>query len=422
VKRFLSSVLRVRFLRFPEAFVILILSTGCAEKNAFVAPPPPQVEVMTPAVGPVLVYLESPARTTSFARAEVRARVKGFLKETHFSPGRFVKAGDALFTIEPEQFEAAVASAAGQVERAKADLGIAKTNLEKRTEASKTGAISQIDVAAADAEAKAAAASVKIAEAALRDAERDLGYTKITSPIDGLVSKAEIDQGNLVGADGATLLTTVVHDDPIYVEFEANERDILSKLSNRPSADSPDFSDLFRAVKVRLTLSDGTVYPVEGSLDYLDNAVDPETGTMRVRAKFPNPDGALASGLFVRVGMPMTKGSETEAPAIRVPAEVVQRDLGGTYVLVVGPENKVMRRPVVSTGFREGSDLILSSGLTAEDRLIVSNLQKARPGITVVPMPKGAAAPSAAPAVPPAASPPAESTPPAAEPAPKKEG
>ncbi|MDP5006160.1 MAG: efflux RND transporter periplasmic adaptor subunit, partial [Verrucomicrobiales bacterium] len=280
------------------------------------APPPPQVEVITPVVGPVVVYMESPARTTSFARAEVRARVKGFLKETHFSPGRFVKAGDALFTIEPEQFEAAVAAAAGQVERAKADLGIAKTNLEKRTEASKTGAISQIDVAAADAEAKAAAASVKIAEAALRDAERDLGYTKITSPIDGLVSKAEIDQGNLVGADGATLLTTVVHDDPIYVEFEANERDILSKLSNRPSAGSPDFDDRFRSVKVRLTLSDGSVYPVEGSLDYIDNAVDPETGTMRVRAKFPNPDGALASGLFVRVGMPITRGGDAEAPAI----------------------------------------------------------------------------------------------------------
>jgi len=407
VKRFFQSTNQVRLFRIPEAFLILVFSVGCAEKNAFVPPPPPQVEVISPVVGPVLVYMESPARTTSFARAEVRARVKGFLKEIHFSPGRFVKAGDPLFTIEPEQFEAAKAAAAGQVERAKADLGIALTNLEKRTEAGKTGAISQIDVAAADAEAKAAAANVKIAEASLQDAERDLGYTRITSPINGLVSKAEIDQGNLVGADGATLLTTVVHDDPIYVEFEANERDILSNLSNRPSADRPDFSERFQAVKVRLTLSDGSVYPVEGSLDYIDNAVDPETGTMRVRAKFANPDGALASGLFVRVGMPMSKGSEADAPAIRVPAEVVQRDLGGTYVLVVGEGNKVMRRPVVSTGFREGSDLILSSGLTADDRLIVSNLQKARPGITVVPTPRGETTPAPA------------ST---GEPAPKKEG
>ncbi len=369
------------------AIFMLSASVCCESRNVFVPPPPPEVDVVSPEVGAVTVYMEMPGRTASYSRAEVRARVKGFLKETHFEPGRYVKVDEPLFTIEPEQFEAAVAAAEGQRDRAEADLEIARTLLEKRTQASKTGAVSQIDVASSEAEVKAAEAAVKIAEAALQDARRDLGYTRILSPLDGLVSKAEVDRGNLVGADGATLLTTVVQDNPIYVEFEANERDVLSKLRERPSAESPEFSARFREAEVRLTLSDGSVYPIKGSLDFLDNAVDPETGTIRLRAKFDNPDGALVSGLFVRVGIPVSQAGEDGAGAIRVPAEIVQRDLAGTYVLVVGDEDKVERRPVVSTGFREGAQMVLSSGLGAEDRVIVSNLQKARPGVVVVPKP-----------------------------------
>jgi RND family efflux transporter MFP subunit len=388
-----------RSLPLVAGLALLMVCGGCGEKNAFVPPPPPAVEVMPPVIGPVSVYLDLPARTTSHARAEVRTRVKGFLKEILFEPGRFVKAGTPLFTIEPEQFTAAVVAAEGQLERAEADLGIATTNLEKRTEASKSGAISQIDVASAKAEMLAAKAAVKIADASLQDAKRDESYTRILSPIDGLVSKSEVDIGNLVGADGATLLTTVVEDDPIFVEFEMNERDILNQLANRPSADRPDFNEAFRNVKPRLTLSDGRSYPVEGQLDYIDNAVDPETGTIRARARFANPDGALASGLFVRIGLPLMELSKPDSAAIQVPAEVVQRDLAGTYVLVAGEGGRVERRPVVSTGFRQGANLILSAGLTAEDRVIVSNLQKARPGIVVVPKPKADPA-AAAPAPP----------------------
>lgn len=365
------------------AGILSVLAVGCDEKNAFVPPPPLEVEVVTPQVGPVTVYLEMPGRTVSFARAEVRARVKGFLKEVKFRPGASVKAGDPLFAIEAEQFLAALDTAKGQQAKALADLEIATTNYEKRKQASASGAVSQIDVAAADAERKAAAAGVKIAEAAVRDAERDLSYTAINSPMDGRVSNHEVDVGNLVGAEGATLLTTVVKDDPLYVEFEVNERDILKELPKRKLMDegAAPANDL---IPVRLTLSDGSVYPVEGHLDFLDNAVDPNTGTLRARAVFGNSEGALASGLFVRVGIPLPRYASADSQAIRVPAEVVQRDLGGSYVLVVGESGRVERRPVEPSGYRDGSDQILASGLTNADRLIVSHLQKVRAGTVVV--------------------------------------
>lgn len=396
------------------AGIVTLLLPACGEKNTFVPPPPLKVEFITPQIGPVKVYLEMPGRTVSFARAEVRARVKGFLKEVKFRPGSAVKAGEALFAIEPEQFLAGLETAKGQESKARADLEIATTNYEKRKQASASGAVSQIDVAAADAERKAAAAAVKIAEAAVRDAERDLSYTAITSPMDGLVSKSEVDVGNLVGADGATLLTTVVQDHPLYVEFEVNERDILKELPKRRLMDEGDPSQRKEAIPVRLTLSDGTVYPVEGHLDFLDNAVDPNTGTIRARAVFENPEGALASGLFVRVGIPLPRYAAADAKAIRVPAEVLQRDLGGSYVLVAGEGGRVERRPVETTGFRDGNDQILASGLTTADQLIVTHLQKIRAGAVVIPVPKGSlptapaqpagpAAPGANPATAPAA-------------------
>lgn len=370
----------------PVAVLTAILGlAACQEKNAFVPPPPPEVDFIHPYIGPVSVHVEAPGRTASATRAEVRARVKGFLQARHFEPGSFVKAGAPLFSIEPEQFQAAVDAAQGQLDRAQADLGIATTNLEKRRQASQTGAVSQIDVAAAEAEAKGAAANVKIAEANLADAKRDLGYTKIASPIDGLVSKELVDIGNLVGADGATLLTTVVNDNPVLVEFEANERDILTHLASRPSADRPGYGEAFNGLALKLTLSDGTTYPHPGKLDFLDNAVDPQTGTIRLRAQFPNPDGALTSGLFVRVGLPVLKWTQPDARAIRLPAQLVQRDLGGSFVLVIGEGDKIERRPVETTVFREGDQVILANGLEAGDRVVASHLQKARPGMTVVP-------------------------------------
>ncbi len=371
--------------------LVALTGAGCGERNTFVPPPPPQVDVVNPEIGDVTVYVEFPGRTDAFSRAEIRARVKGFLKARNYDPGKYVKEGDLLFEIEPEEFEAAVLAAEGQLKAAEAQQGIADTNLARRKQASQSGAVSKIDVESAEAEAKAAAAQVEVARAALADARRALTYTRVQSPINGRASDSFVDVGNLVGADGPTLLTTVVQDDPIFVRFEGNERDALDKLENRPKDGRPGYTDDFKGVKVRLTLSDGRIYEQSGQMDFIDNEVDPATGTIKARAVFPNPDASLASGLFVRVGLP-----ETIENAITVPAAAVQRDLGGDFVVVVGEGNIAQRRPVKPTRFQVEGKAVIASGLTAEDRVVVSNLQRARPGVEVNPVAPGAQKPAGA--------------------------
>ncbi|MCB1077124.1 MAG: efflux RND transporter periplasmic adaptor subunit [Verrucomicrobiae bacterium] len=374
------------------ASALALLFGGCSPpKNVYAPPPPEEVDVQPPTIRDAEVFLEFPATTQGVAKAEVRARVKGFLKEESFQPGQFVEEGASLFTIEPEEFEAAVTAAKGNLAQAEAQRDVAQTNYDRRKEALKTKAVSEIDVLTAEAELKAALANVEIATAAVEDAARNLAYTTVESPIAGRVSKALVDIGNLVGATEPTLLTTVVQDDPLYVNFEVSERFILAHLSKRPNANSPTVGEKSYDNRVRLVLSDGSEYPERGNLSFLDNAVNPETGTMAARATFPNSKGVLAAGLFVRVGIPIKIPQ-----AILVPRIAVQRDLGGDFVLIVDSEDKVQRRSVEPTEFSEGSDRILKpfdetkgTGLKAEDRVIVSNLQRARPGATVVPKQAG---------------------------------
>lgn len=360
---------------------LAVFTVGCEDRNTFVPPPPPEVGVMAPVIGDVTVLYEFPGRTEAFERAEIRARVRGFLKEIKFEPGSFVEAGTPLFLIEPDEFEAAVATAEGRLLAAQAQQGIADTNFERRSQAATTGAVSAIDVESARAEATAAAAAVSIAEAALADARRSLDYTVVTSPISGRVSDNRVDVGNLVGADGPTLLTTVVRNDPIFVTFEGNERDLLDYLETLPRAGSVGFTESFLRVPVKLTLSDGRQLLDTGRMDFVDNQVNPATGTIRLRAVFDNPEGRLTTGLFVRVGLP-----HTMQDAILLPSEAVQRDIGGDFVVVVGEGDIAQRRPVTLTRFRVNGQSVITAGVTAGDRVVVSNLQRARPGLPVNPV------------------------------------
>jgi RND family efflux transporter MFP subunit len=391
--------------RFPNPFAALIAiaaSTGCAKKNEFVPPPPPEVGVQTPKVETTTVYSEYSGRTSGSSRVEIRARVKGFLKDTHFDAGQFVEKGQLLFTIEPEQFEAAVATAKGNLAKAQADLEIATTNWQKLKKAFEaSGAVSEIDVLSAEAEKKAADAGVMIAKAALDNANRDKGYTEIHAPVSGRVSNAQVDQGNLVGAADPTLLTDIVTVRPIYFNFEASEREVLRYLGDMPNAKNPTGSGKAKELDLELVLADGTPFEETGRFDFADNSIDPNSGTLRLRAVFDNEKGLLVDGLFARIRIP-----EKVENAVIVPAQAIQRDLGGSFVLVVNESDVVERRAVVPTTLEVGGgnkiiesfDESTGSGLQSSDRFVVSNLQRAREGLTVRPVePGGEASGSAAP-------------------------
>lgn len=359
-------------------FVLAPLLLGaCGPKNTFVEPPPPPVTVVTVQPENITTYDEHPGKTQAQQSVEIRARVKGFLQTIEFEPGAKVEKGQLLFTIEPEPFEAAVAAAKAAVDKAQADFEIAKANRERREKAAETNAVAELDVLKAKADEDAAAAQIETAKANLKDADINLSYTRITSPIEGVASRNLVDVGNLVGGSEPTLLTTVVDDDPVYAYFELSERAILPFLRLRKELDEPG-EKLRSAKPLKLKFANGEIYAREGEIDFLDNRLDPDTGTIRARAVFPNPDAAVAEGLFVEIMIPQ----EAEN-AILVPRESIQRDLAGRFVLTVDKNNVVVRQlvelgPVV--GYRQ-----IVKGLDPGQRVIVRGLQRAREGIKVAP-------------------------------------
>lgn len=346
---------------------------GCEDRNEFIPPPPPTVTVSVPLVQDVTRYLELPARLEAAESVEIRARVRGYLETMEFQPGTIVQAGDLLFTLEREAYEAALESARGRREQTKAALLLAETRLERVKDAAAQQAASELEVIEEEAQRDAAAGAVVEADAAVDVAALDLSYTEIRSPVTGRVDRELIDVGNLVGANEATLLTTVLSEKPIYAFFSVNERDLLQLLEGG-RRDRPE-----QTTQVFLTLSNGRAYPEAGVIDFASNTVDVRTGTIEIRAIFENHDRVLIPGLFVRAKIPQSSGD-----SIVVPQHIVQRDVAGSFVLVVAGENIVERRgvtlgPLVEQGY------VIDVGLEASDRIIVNGFQRARPGAPVSP-------------------------------------
>lgn len=363
--------------------VLLAALAACGTTEP-VTPPPPEVSVSQPIVEPVQDMLEFTGRTVAVESVDVRARVSGYITKVAFTEGAIVKAGDVLFQIDPREYEAAVLRAEGDVARLRAQLARAQSELARNEALRPSGAASARELEKAIADRGSAEGDLKAKLAQLDTARLDLEFTRVTAPIAGRVGRAEITAGNLVvvGAAGGPILTTIVSLDPMQVLFDTDERAILRLRKAAIAADGVARPEAVADanVPVAMAVADEDDFPHKGTIDFIDNQVDPSTGTIRVRAVVPNPNGLLAPGLFVRVRVPVGAAHD----ATLVTDRAVGTDQDRKYLLVVNDQNVVEYRPV-KLGARHGTLREVTEGLAAGEWLVVNGLQRVRPGVTVVP-------------------------------------
>jgi len=355
---------------------------GCAEKAEMAAPPPPEVIVEQPTAKEVTDYVEFTGTTQAVESVDIRARVRGFLEKQNFQPGAKVKAGDVLFLIDPREYTARRDQAASTVEQNEAQRRLAQVKMDKAKNLLASGSVAELKFLEEEAQRDVEKAQVDRARSDLAKAKLDLEFTEVKTPISGKVGVNEVDVGNLVGANENTLLTHVVNDDSIYVYFNVPERDVLT-LKRMYGVPDQDRSERDSALAF-MSLADETDFPHEGKIDYVDPRVDPGTGTVRVRAVFPNPKGLLSPGLFARVRVPIA-----ERKALLIPEIAVCIDQRGEYALVVGKEDVVEYKPV-KTGQLVDRMRVIDTGLNPQDWVVVQGVQKARPGSKVMPIKEGA--------------------------------
>jgi membrane fusion protein (multidrug efflux system) len=330
------------------------------------AMPPPEVGVLTLQPTSIPLVKELVGRLAPFRSADVRARVPGIVQRRVYEEGSDVAKGQVLFLIDPAQLKAAL----GQAEAAQATAQANYANAHAAAARARTLApgkfISQADLDNALAAERSAAASLQAGKASVEAARINLGYATVRAPISGRAGKQQVTEGALVGQGDATLLTTVDQIDPLYVDFS---------MSVEQMAQVRKLDDGTGQRQVQVLLPDGSVYGHPGTLDFSGDVVDPATGAVALRARVPNPERRLLPGTFVSVKATLGE----QRAAYRVPQVAVQRDAQGAYVLVVGTDGKVARKPVVTERL-EGSDWIVSSGVVPGERVIVSGLQRAQPG------------------------------------------
>jgi membrane fusion protein (multidrug efflux system) len=354
---------------------------GDSAKKAAAAPVP-TVVVTDVVQRTVPIYAEYVAQTDARETVEIRARVQAFLDAQHFTEGTVVKKGALLFTLDKREYEAKLLQAKAELEGAMARLGKAETDEKRLKPLAERKAVPQQDYDNAVANLQTAQAGVSAAKSGVVEAELNLSYCTITSPITGLIGKRLVAPGNLVGKGEATLLDTVSSIDPIRVNTTISEAEYLRFFAQRKERGNG-------SGPLELTLADGSVYPHKGKLVIVDRAVDQKTGTLNFAAEFPNPDGQLRPGQFGRVRAVV----EMAKDALLVPRRAVQEIQGMKSVLVVGADNMVALR-TIQPGETVGEMLIVRSGLKPGERVIVDGIQKARPGSAVNPTtaPAGGAA------------------------------
>ena len=353
---------------------------GCNEEMEKKTVRIPTVTVSVPIQTEAQKRLDYTGTTAALEYVDIRARVAGFLEKINFEPKQKVKAGDLLFVIDPRQYQAAVSEAKAQLEAKKASLKLAKTDEEIAKSLESKEAISWLKLQQATAKSDVSKADVDLTAANLDQAKLNLEYTQVTSPIDGRVSRNYVDIGNLVGATEKTLLTTVVNDESVYCYFNVSELDLLFLKRMYPLPRNPEPLTVVK-IPVLLELADEEGFPHKGRLDFTDTMINPSTGTIQFRAVFPNPDGLLLPGMFAKIRVPLKKFQ-----ALLVPEAAIQFDQGGRYLLVVDGQN-IVRQKRIKMGQEEPNGMrVIDEGLLPDDRVIISGLQRARPGSPVNPI------------------------------------
>jgi RND family efflux transporter MFP subunit len=360
------------------AFTGLALA-GC-DQNTYVAPPPPKVDVALPLKRSITRYLEATGNTAPIKSVDLVARVQGFLESINYKDGDFVKEGTVLFTIEPETYKLKLEQAQAAQAGAEASLKQAELDYKRQTDLVARQAVSQATLDTSTSTRDNAQANLQQAQANTRIAEVNYGYTKVTAPFDGYVTAHLVSVGELVGASSPpTQLATIVALDPIYVNFNVNEQDVL-RIRAEALRRGVTVAEL-RQLPVEVGLQTEQGYPHEGKLDYIAPTINQSTGTLAVRGLVPNPNRTMLPGYFVRVRVPYDKSGD----ALLVPDTAISSDQGGRYLLVVNAENVVEQRHVQTGPTEDGGLLVIEDGLKPDDRVVIAGILRAIPGQKVDP-------------------------------------
>ncbi len=352
-----------------------------ADPPASGGPPPPPVTVAYPLAKRITTWDEYSGRFQALQTVEVRPRVSGFVDTIHFKDGDIVKQGDLLFTIDARPFQLAVESAKADVARADAQVDLAVTEVERARPLVRSGAVTERDFDQRAANLSVARASKLAAEAALKNAELNLEWTRVTAAVGGRISDRKVDAGNLVngGSGATTLLATIVTLDPIHFVFDVSESDYLRYMRLNNSGARVSSRTVSNPVKIKL--GDETSFSHDGKMDFVDNALNPRSGTMRGRAVIANPDRILAPGLFGRIAL---FGGDVDA--LLIPDVAIVSDQARKIVFVVGDDGVIKGKPV-TLGPLEGGLRVVTAGLDAKDRVVINGIANpmVRQGAKVTP-------------------------------------
>lgn len=367
---------------FPWALLATtVLFVGCGEEKAVELPPP--VVTVTKAVEQEVRDWDSyTGRLDAVSTVEIRPQVSGYLTEVKFEDGDMVTKGQTLFVIDPRPYQADYNRAKGAYDKAESSLTLANADYERAKQLRDRGVTAAGDFDKASATFLQSQGALLSARADLEAAALNLEFCTITAPIDGRASLANITFGNLVSPSTEKPLTTIVSMSPVYAYADVDERSLLRYIRAYRESDIAPGDEERLKTPVQLGLQDEKTYPHTGYIDFVDNRVDPETGTIRIRGVFDSEKGLLSPGLFVRLRIPAGKPYQ----AVVIPQRAVASDQGQKYVVVVGAGNIADVRPVELGSTTEGSQAV-SSGLAAGETVIVDGLLKVRPGMTVDPKP-----------------------------------